>query len=50
MHGYVIAEWKHFLIGYDELITAPILITPIGKVPADDYGNLPAPVQENKAL
>lgn len=32
------------LIGYDELVTAPVLVTPIRKVPADDDGNLSAPV------
>lgn len=31
------------LIGNDELITTPVLIAPIRKVPSDDDGNLPAP-------
>ena len=31
------------LICYDELVTAPVLVTPVRKVPADDDGNLSAP-------
>lgn len=31
------------LISNDELITAPVLITAIRKVPSDDDGNFPAP-------
>lgn len=31
------------LIGNNELITTPVFITPIRKVPSDDDGNLPAP-------
>lgn len=32
------------LISYDELVTAPVLITAIRKVPADDDRDLSAPV------
>lgn len=37
-------QWMNCLISYDELVTAPVLITPIRKVPADDDGDLSAPV------
>lgn len=39
---------KNSSISYDELITAPVLVAPIREVPADDDGNLPAPVIEEK--
>lgn len=38
------------LVRYDELVTAPVLITPIRKVPADDDGDLSAPVGEKNTV
>lgn len=32
------------LVCDDELVTAPVLKTAVGQVPADDDGDLPAPV------
>lgn len=47
MYCCVSAGWISQLIGDDELVTAPVLVTPIRKVPADDDGDLSAPVGGN---
>lgn len=44
----VSADWGSCLISDDELVTAPVLITSIRKVPADDDGDLSAPVERNE--
>lgn len=36
------------LVGNDELITAPVLVAAVGEVPADDDGDLSAPVQNKR--
>lgn len=38
------------LISYDELVAAPVLITPIRKVPADDDRDLSAPVGRGRKI
>lgn len=35
-------------VSNDELVTAPVLITAVWKIPADDDGDLPAPEEHSK--
>ncbi len=39
---------ERFSVSNDELVAAPVLITPVWQIPADDDGDLPAPDQHKQ--